>query len=143
MLPSLSLDRDYDLLFSGVLLLDLTGDFVGLPLLRHLDLLRLSLDLDLVCLPFDLDLLPLDLDLVLVFLPLDLDLDLRHRDINPKFSDLLLLLPNLATIHLVKQTTLYHSGTQTASLQSRNLVSLSYAQALKCQYSYSEFLLLL
>ena len=29
-----------------------------------------------------------------------------------KFPDLLLLLPHLATIHLVIQTTLYHSGTQ-------------------------------
>ena len=92
MLPSLSLDLDFDLLFSGVLLLDLTGDFVGLLLLRDLDLLRLSLDLDLVCLPLDLDLLPLDLDLVLVFLPLDLDLDLRHRDGNPLGLDDLLLL---------------------------------------------------
>ena len=113
LLPSLSLDLDFDLLFSRVLLLDLTGDFVGLILLQDLDLLRLSLDLDLVCLPFDLNLLPLDLDLVLVFLPLDLDLDLHHCDGNPnKFSDLLLLLPHLATIHLVIQTTLYHSGTQ-------------------------------
>ena len=92
-LPSLSLDLDFDLLFSGDLLFDLTGDLVGLLLLRDLDLRRRSLDLDLVSLPRDLDLLPLDLDLVLVFLPLDLDLDLRNRDGNPLgLDDLLLLL---------------------------------------------------
>ena len=93
LLPSLSLDLDFDLLFSGDLLFDLTGDLVGLLLLRDLDLRRRSLDLDLVSLPRDLDLLPLDLDLVLVFLPLDLDLDLRNRDGNPLgLDDLLLLL---------------------------------------------------
>ena len=93
LLPSLSLDLDFDLLFSGDLLFDLIGDLVGLLLLRDLDLRRRSLDLDRVSLPRDLDLLPLDLDLVLVFLPLDLDLDLRNRDGKPLgLVDLLLLL---------------------------------------------------
>ena len=81
LVPSLSLDLDFDLLFDLFLVPSaayvLMGDLEGLrlPLLSSSvcrgDLLLFSLDLDRVCLPRDRD---------LVFLPLDLDLVWRPRD---------------------------------------------------------------